>query len=126
MAQDKFFPIQGQGAPEYAIGFGGTADGYTTLRVYVGHINAQLFIEYDCPPRVAFFVPWKTFGLYESDPLDWVTEAGGMLHLEPGAANGPHNAQINAYLASQENVFCEMPSACSRLEDIADPLVGDA
>lgn len=120
VAQERHFAGQTNGAdPKYNLGY---AEG--SLQMVAPGVNAKIEVDYDIPPRSMFFLSWDTFGLYEGEGLDWIEDGGGMLKLTP--TTGGHLASFNAYMKATENQLNLMPLANSRLDDLADRVMGDA
>jgi hypothetical protein len=120
VAQERRFAGNTNGGdPKYNLGF---AEG--SLQIVAPGVNCKLELDTDIPPRTMLFLAWDTFGLFESQGLDWVDDGDGMLKLTP--TDGGHKSSFLAYMQSQENQFNTMPLGNSRLDDLKDPICGDA
>ncbi len=108
------------------IGNGGNAlerpMGYDANSFKLSTFDADVTFSLDdhCLSRSAFILSWATFFLCEPMPLDWISELG----LIP--TDGGHKAGFIKEMASVENQGCLMPMANVRIDDLADPGLGDA
>ena len=119
VAQDRRWAgAQGGKDPNYTLGY---TEG--SFSIVSPGVNCKLEFDVDIPPRQMYFLAWDTFFLYEAQQLDWADE-DTMLKLTP--TDGGHKSSYLAYICSIENQGCYMPLACTRLEDLKDPLFQDA
>jgi hypothetical protein len=108
---------------------GGTYDkstGYKDgeLVHYAPGTALRLNMSFDVIPREAFLLSWDTFFHYVSQEMQWVDD-DSMLHLAIGANNSSYRARWDAFMASMENIGCDMPCANAVLRDLKDPILGD-
>lgn len=96
--------------------------GYDRNSFTLSTFDADVTFDLDdhCTPRAAFVLAWDTFFLYEAAPLDWISD----LDLIP--TDGGHKAGFLKEMACVENQGNLMPLANVRVDDLKDPLCGDA
>lgn len=107
---------------------GGTYDKSTGFKEgelvhYAPGIALRLNRSFDVIPRELFLLNWDTFFHYVSQEMAWVEE-GSMLHLAINSSGG-RQAKWEAFMASMENIGCDMPCANGVIRDLKDPAVGD-
>jgi hypothetical protein len=119
IGRDRRFILEPSSAPSYSMGYN---EG--SFRIFAPGVNAKWVENPDIQGRRIYALAWDTFGLYVGREMDW-WDKGGMLKPIPGTAN---NFQLGAqaHLVSIENQFCVMPIANSRIDDLKDPIFGDA
>lgn len=77
---------------------------------------------FDLIPRELYLVSWDTWFRYAAQDMQWVDE-GSLLHLAIGSAG--YKARWDAFMASMENIGCDMPSANAVIRDLKAPELGD-
>lgn len=96
--------------------------GYTANSFSLSTFDADFTFDMDdhCTPRTAFILSWDTFFLYNAMDPDWFSD----LELIPGDAT--FKAGYLKYYGCIENQGNTMPYANVRIDDLADPMCGDA
>jgi len=108
---------------------GGSYDkstGFKSMEEFVHHapgVAVRFHLSFDVIPREMFGFNWDSWFHYVAREMDWVTDEG-LLHLAIGTA-GNYKARWDAFMASFENIGCDMPSAQVVFRDLKDPLIGD-
>lgn len=108
---------------------GGTYDKSTGYKEgelvhYAPGVALRLNMSFDVIPREMFLISWDTFFHYVSQEMQWVDD-DSMLHLAIGANNNSYRARWDAFMASMENIGCDMPCANAVVRDLKDPVLGD-
>lgn len=118
VAPDRRYTVSGNSTQ-------GKATGYEESQLSHVHSGGGFMINlsFDCIAREMFLLNWDTFFHYVAQEIDWVDD-GGMLKLVPGT--GGYKSGFLAYLASIENIGCDMPLANTVIRDLRDPSIGDA
>lgn len=96
--------------------------GITSSSFDLSTFDADFSFDLDdhCTPRSAFILSWDTFFLYNAMDPDWMSD----LDLIP--TDGGHKAGYIKEYGCVENQGCLMPKANVRIDDLADPLMGDS
>lgn len=103
---------------------GNMATGYKgdELVHYAPGVEAKMNVSFDMIPRELFGLCKETFFHYVAKDLGFIDQ-GGMLKLVP--ATSSYKASLIGYVASVENIGCDMPLANFVIRDLADPLCSD-
>lgn len=99
--------------------------GYKSVDELVHYFPGGKFVlntSFDLIPRELYLLAWDTWFHYVAQETQWVDE-GSMLHLAIGAAG--YKARWDAFMASMENIGCDMPAANAVIRDLKDPVLGD-
>lgn len=118
-AADRRYPGATRGTQNYSVGYGDDS-----LQIVAPGVNCTLELERDVHPRTIYLLAWDTFFLQQARELDWVDEGGGLLKLIPGS--GVYSSGFHGYMAAVECQGNRMPPANSRIDDLADDLLGDS
>lgn len=119
LVADRRYPgMTTEGTPSYTIGYG-----KGSFNVATNEGNLVLETHDHIPQRTIFGLAMQTFGLYVAKDMDWISP-NGMMNLVP--ATDRHKAGLIAYVGSIENLFCVMPKANFRIDDLVDPGCGDS
>lgn len=96
--------------------------GYTANSFSLSTFDADFTFDLDdhCTPRTAYVLSWDTFFLYNAMDPDWLSD----LELIP--TDGGHKAGYLKEYGCVENQGNKMPHANVRIDDCADPLMGDS
>lgn len=89
---------------------------------YAPGVAVKFHLSFDIIPREMFGFNWDSWFHYVAREMDWVTD-DQMLHLGVGSSN--YVARWDAFLASFENIGCDMPAAQIVFRDLKDPIIGD-
>lgn len=107
---------------------GGTYDkgtGFKSMEEFVHYapgVAVKFHMSFDVIPREMFGFNWDSWFHYVAREMDWVTD-DQMLHLGVGSSN--YVARWDAFMASFENLGCDMPAAQIVFRDLKDPILGD-
>lgn len=99
--------------------------GYKSTDELVHYFPGGKFVlntSFDLIPRELYLLSWDTWFHYVAQETQWVDE-GSMLHLAIGSAG--YKARWDAFMASMENIGCDMPCANAVVRDLKDPVLGD-
>lgn len=118
VAPDRRYNINGKGVQGMGTGY---QEGSLVHYYPGGQFN--LNVSFDVIPREIFLLNWDTFFHYVAQDMDWWDE-GNM--LKPTPTSGSYKASYLAFLASIENIGCDMPIANTVIRDLRDPSIGDA
>ena len=106
---------------------GGTYDkgtGYKEDLVhYAPGMAAKLNLSFDCIPREMHLLNWDSWFHYVAQEMQWVDD-DSMLNLAIGTA-GSYKARWQSFMASFENIGCDMPGANAVIRALKDPVLGD-
>ena len=120
IGRDRRFITDPKAAPKYSMGYD-----EQSFRIFAPGVNAKYVENTDCQGRKIYCLHWDSFVHYSAMDLDWFDDGGGMLKPIPGSSNN-YKAGVLAMMASIENQGNIMPIANSRIDDLKDPLFGDA
>jgi hypothetical protein len=117
VAPDRRRAVQG-GSYDKSTGYKSTDE----LVHYAPGVALKFNMSYDILPREIFLFNWDTFFHYVAQETQWVDD-DSLLHLQ--VASTGHKASWLAYMASMENIGCDMPCANAVIRDLKDPTIGD-
>jgi hypothetical protein len=89
---------------------------------YAPGVALKINLSFDVIPRELFLLSWDTFFHYQAQEMQWVDD-DSLLHLAIGTSG--HKASWYAYMASFENIGCDMPVANAVVRDLRSPDIGD-
>ncbi len=92
------------------------------LALYAPGIAAKCILSFDVIPREMYYLNWESWFHYVAQEMQWVDE-DSMLHM--GIGTGNYKANWNAFMASFENIGCDMPGAQGVSRNLKDPVLGD-
>lgn len=103
---------------------GGTYDkgtGYKEdLIHYAPGMAAKLNLSFDCIPRELHLLCWDTWFHYVAQEMQWVDDSMAM-----AVGSSTYKAAWQKFMASFENIGCDMPGANAVLRQLKDPILGD-
>lgn len=103
---------------------GGTYDkgtGYKEELVhYAPGMAAKLNLSFDCIPREIHALCWDTWFHYVAQEMQWVDDSMAM-----AVGSSTYKAAWQKFMASFENIGCDMPGANAVLRQLKDPVLGD-
>ncbi len=114
IAADRRYPGSTSGSPQYVIGI---AEG--TFHIVAPGVNAVMECDYDVRPTSVYCLAWDTFARYSSMELGWI-EDEELLRMIP--TDGGFKSGFQAFAGAVENIFCTMPLANVRIDDLYDPI----
>lgn len=117
VAPDRQRPVSG-GTYDKSSGFKSMEE----FTHYAPGVAVKFHLSFDIIPREMFGFNWDSWFHYVAREMDWVTD-DQMLHLGVGSSN--YVARWDAFLASFENIGCDMPAAQIVFRDLKDPMIGD-
>jgi hypothetical protein len=109
---------------------GGTYDkstGYKDESEFVHYapgVALKMNMSFDVIPRELFLVCWDTMFHYQAQEMQWIDD-DNMLHLALGTSGANYRARWDSFMASFENIGCDMPSANGVIRDLKAPDIGD-
>lgn len=107
---------------------GGTYDkgtGYKEdLIHYAPGMAAKLNLSFDCIPRELYLLNWDSWFHYVAQEMGWVDD-DQMLHMGLSSTAGSYKAAWQSFMASFENIGCDMPGANGVIRALKDPVLGD-
>lgn len=118
VAPDRRYNVDGPGTQPKGTGY---EEGQLTH--YAPGVAAKINISMDIVAREMYLLNWDTFFHYVSQEMDWWDD-GNMLKPTPNSTT--YKASYMAFVASIENIGCDMPLANTVIRDLRDPLIGDA
>jgi hypothetical protein len=117
VAPDRQRPVSG-GTYDKGTGFKGMEE----FVHYAPGVAVKFHLSFDVIPREMFGFNWDSWFHYSAREMDWITD-DQMLHLAIGT--GTYKARWDAFMASFENIGCDMPAAQIVFRDLKDPIIGD-
>jgi hypothetical protein len=90
---------------------------------YAPGVNAKLTISFDCIPGEMHFLCWDSWFHYVAQEMQWINEGGGMMKLGISTSTG-YVARWDAFMASFENIGCDMPGAQAVARMLKDRALG--
>lgn len=103
---------------------GGTYDkgtGYKEDLVhYAPGMAAKLNLSFDCIPRELHLLCWDTWFHYVAQEMSWVDDS---MAMAVGTSN--YKSSWLKFMASFENIGCDMPGANAVMRQLKDPAIGD-
>lgn len=103
---------------------GGTYDkgtGYKEELVhYAPGMAAKLNLSFDCIPREMHLLCWDTWFHYVAQEMQWVDDSMAM-----AVGSSTYKSAWQKFMASFENIGCDMPGANGVLRQLKDPVLGD-
>lgn len=117
VAPDRHRPVSG-GTYDKGTGFKGMEE----FVHYAPGVAVKFHLSFDIIPREMFGFNWDSWFHYVAREMDWITD-DQMLHLAVGSST--YKARWDAFMASFENLGCDMPAAQIVFRDLKDPMIGD-
>jgi hypothetical protein len=117
VAPDRRRPVTG-GNYDKSTGYKGVEE----FKHYAPGVDVKFNLSFDVLPREMFGFNWDAWFHYVARELDWITD-DQMLHLAVGSST--YKARWDAFMASFENIGCDMPAAQIVFRDLKDPGIGD-
>lgn len=103
---------------------GGTYDkgtGYKEDLVhYAPGMAAKLNLSFDCIPRELHLLCWDTWFRYVAQEMSWVDDSMAM-----AVGSSTYKSSWLKFMASFENIGCDMPGANAVIRQLKDPVLGD-
>lgn len=85
-------------------------------------VSCTLNMSFDCIPREMHFLCWDTWFHYVAKEMGWVDD-DQMVHMSVGSTG--YKAAWESFMASFENIGCDMPGANGVIRQLKDPVLGD-
>jgi hypothetical protein len=117
VAPDRRRAVAG-GSYDKSTGYKGTQE----FKHYAPGVDVTFNLSFDVLPREMFGFNWDSWFHYSARELGWMTD-DQLLHLAVGT--GTYKARWDAFMASFENIGCDMPGAQVVFRDLKDPGIGD-
>jgi hypothetical protein len=92
------------------------------LALWAPGVAARCMLSFDVIPREMYYLNWESWFHYVAQEAQWVDE-DSMFHM--GIGTGNYKANWNAFMASFENIGCDMPAAQGVSRNLKDPILGD-
>lgn len=92
------------------------------LVFYAPGVNARINLSFDCIPREMHFLCWDTWFHYVAKEMGWVDD-DQMVHMSVGTSG--YKSSWESFMASFENIGCDMPGANGVIRNLKDPQLGD-
>lgn len=89
---------------------------------YAPGVNAKLTISFDCIPGEMHFITWDSWFHYVAQEMMWMDDGGGQTRL--GLTSGAYVARWDSFMASFENIGCDMPGAQAVARNLKDRALG--
>lgn len=92
------------------------------LMLYAPGVAARVMLSFDIIPREIYYLSWDSWFHYVAKAMDWVDD-DQLMHL--GVGSSTYQAKWQAFMASFENIGCDMPGAQAVSRNLKDPILGD-